>query len=235
MTIDLQADYHVHSTFSDDAVATLAENLAAAKARGLHTIRLVEHVRRSTAWVPDFVAALVAEPVPSGLRVLNGVEAKLLDSRGALDLPNRLDGVDIVLVADHRFPGPDNAWTPREARRKLEDGLAVPEALDMLVESLVGAMRSLGGGQLAHSFSILPKIGLTEDLLSKSQLQHWASSAARTGSLVEVNEKWGCPGPRTIAAAVTAGCTLVAASDSHSAEDVGRYERIPQLISQTAP
>jgi histidinol phosphatase-like PHP family hydrolase len=56
----LDEDYHVHSTFSDDAVSTLAENVAAARDRGLRTICLAEHVRRGTAWVPDFLSAVHA-------------------------------------------------------------------------------------------------------------------------------------------------------------------------------
>jgi putative hydrolase len=54
----------VHSTFSDDAVSTLAENIAAAEAAKLDTVRLIDHVRASTTWVPEFLAAVAAEPEP---------------------------------------------------------------------------------------------------------------------------------------------------------------------------
>ena len=69
----LRGDHHVHSTFSDDAVSTLAENVAAASAAGLATVRLVDHVRRSTPWVPDYLAAVRSLQVPDGLTVLTGV------------------------------------------------------------------------------------------------------------------------------------------------------------------
>jgi histidinol phosphatase-like PHP family hydrolase len=107
--IPLDEDHHVHSTFSDDAVSTLAQNVAAARQRGLRVLCLAEHVRRDSAWVPDYLSAVGAlRPVP-GLDVLAGVEAKILDRTGQLDLPETAAGADRVLIADHQFPGPDEA------------------------------------------------------------------------------------------------------------------------------
>jgi putative hydrolase len=224
----LLGDFHVHSTFSDDAVSTIAENIAAASARGLHELRLVDHVRVSTTWVPEFLAAVAAEPVPEGLTVFTGVETKILDSSGALDVPPGYDGA--VLIADHQFPGTDGPWSPRETSERIRNGLTPEDALDLLVGALVGAMASVERGQLAHCFSILPKIGLSEAQLSDEHLATWATAAASTGTVVEINEKWACPGPRAISAARSAGVTLVASTDSHVASDVGRYDVVATLL-----
>lgn len=230
----LTGDFHVHSTYSDDATSSLAENIAAASAIGLNQLRLVEHVRASTTWVPEFVRAAAAEAVPEGLTIHTGVEAKMLDSRGTLDIPADLligaGGVDAVLIADHQFPGTDGPWSPRTAVAKLEAGLAVDDALDLLVGATVSAMHSVAAAQLAHCFSILPKIGLSEDHLTDEHLAVWAAAAAQTGTLVEINEKWSCPGPRAIAAARTAGVILVASTDSHISTEVGRYVDVVRLL-----
>ena len=232
----LSGDFHVHSTFSDDAVSSLEENVAAAVAAGLTDIRFCDHVRVDTAWVPDYLDALAALPVPDGLLVTRAVETKMLDASGRLDLPPGLHvgpgGLDAVVIADHRFPGTDGAWTPDETKRRLADGLGTADALDLLIGALVGAMNSVDGGQLAHCFSILPKVGLSEDDLTDEQLRAWAGEAARTGTVVEVNEKWGCPGPRAVRAAVEAGARVVASSDSHRAADVGRYERVVRILKE---
>ena len=231
--LDLRGDFHVHSTFSDDAVSTLAENLDAARERGLQEIRLVEHVRRSTTWVPDFVAAVQREPRREGLVVHTGVEAKLLDSTGRLDVPTGLEGIDAVLIADHQFPGPaDETWSPSETRRRLAAGLSKDAALDLLITGLIRAMESTESAQLAHCFSILPKVGLHEDDLHDDHLERWAGTAARTGTSIELNEKWSCPGPRAVAAALAAGAGLVAATDSHVATDVGRYTWVLETASR---
>lgn len=228
----LLGDFHVHSTFSDDAVSTLAENIAAASAAGLHELRLVDHVRESTTWVPEFLAAVAAEPVPDGLAVFTGVESKIMDASGRLDLPAGYSGA--VLIADHQFPGTDGPWSPRVTLERLEAGLATQDALDLLVGALIAAMASVETGQLAHCFSILPKIGLSEDDLTDEHLAAWAGAAASTGTLVEVNEKWACPSPRSLAAARNAGVTLVASTDSHTAQDVGRYEAVVDLLQAVA-
>lgn len=228
----LRGDHHVHSTFSDDARSTIAENIAAASAAGLQQLRLIDHVRESTTWVPEFLAAVSAEPVPDGLTILTGVETKLLDARGRLDLPAGDLGVDRVVIADHQFPGPDGPWTPDETAAQLAAGLAVSDALDLLIGGLVAAMETSGPAQLAHCFSILPKVGLSEDDLQEEHLRAWATAAARTGTTVEVNEKWGCPSPRSLRAVLAAGGTLVASTDAHDAAEVGVYRRVPLLLEE---
>lgn len=226
----LRGDHHVHSTFSDDAVSTLAENVAAAAAAGLSTVRLVDHVRQSTSWVPEYLAAVRALAVPDGLEVLTGVEAKILDASGALDIPALPEGIDRILIADHQFPGVDGPLGPTAVRERIADGWAADDVLDQLVGALIASMRRHPGNQLAHCFSILPKIGLSEDDLGDERIADWARAAAETGTLVEVNEKWGCPGIRSLAALRRAGAQIVASTDSHVATDVGRYSRVLQLL-----
>ncbi|WP_285113344.1 PHP domain-containing protein [Leifsonia sp. fls2-241-R2A-40a] len=234
----LGGDFHVHSTFSDDAQSTLAENIAAASAAGLVTIRLTDHVRASTTWVPEFLSAVAAERLPEGLTVVTGVEAKLLDASGAVDTPPGLlsggAGVDAIVIGDHQFPGTDGPWSPRATRERLDAGLADDDALDLLIEASIRTMERTPHAQLAHWFSILPKVGLDESQLGAERLTAWAQAAAATGTIVEVNEKWNCPGPDAIAALLAAGARIVASTDSHIATDVGRYDRVPALLDAAA-
>jgi putative hydrolase len=234
----LLGDFHVHSTWSDDATSTISENVAAAATAGLSELRLIDHVRRSTTWVPEFVAEVRREPARDGLTIRTGVEAKILNSSGELDIPADLvvgpGGVDAVVIADHQFPGTDGAWSPEVTRGKLADGLAASDALDLLIGALVASISAISSAQLAHCFSILPKIGLHEDDLGDDHLAAWAAAAAATGTLIEVNEKWGCPGPRAIRAALDAGATIVASTDSHVAAEVGKYERVTEILGLVA-
>jgi putative hydrolase len=80
----------------------------------------------------------------------------------------------------------------------------------------------------------MPKVGLAEAQLGPQRLLAWAEAAAATGTIVEVNEKWACPGPEAIAALLRAGARIVASTDSHLAADVGRYERVPALLDAAA-
>lgn len=227
----LRGDHHVHSTFSDDAVSTLEENVAAASAVGLTTLRLVDHVRQSTTWVPDYLAAVRGLDVPDGLTVLTGVEAKILSTTGELDIPALPDGIDRILIADHQFPGSEGPLGPTAVRERIAAGWAPDDVLDQLVSALIASMQRHPGNQLAHCFSILPKIGLAEDALGAQRLEAWARAAAASDTLVEVNEKWGCPEPQTLRALRSAGAEVVASTDSHVASDVGRYARVPELLA----
>jgi putative hydrolase len=233
--VRLDEDYHVHSVFSDDAVSTLAENVQAARERGLRTVCLAEHVRRETATVGDFLAAVAGLPPEPGLRVLAGVEAKILDHRGTLDLPDLPAGVDLVLIADHQFPGPAGPLLPSQVRSALASGeLAATDAVESLVESTAAALGQADRPLLVHLFSVLPKVGLAESGVPGSLLRMLAGRARATGAMVEVNEKWACPSARSLRVFADAGVPIVASTDSHNCADVGVYERVRQITSDAA-
>jgi putative hydrolase len=230
--MNLDEDYHVHSTFSDDGTSTLAENVQAAVERGLRTLCLADHVRRDTAWVPRFAAAVDEYRGTPGLRVLAGVEAKIWDGSGRLDLPAALDGIDLVLIADHQFPADNGPVHPDEVRSAIAyGGMTAAEAIERVCEATARAAScgdqapgGPGGVLLAHLFSLLPKIGLDEAMIPDPLLADLAKRVAHAGALAEVNEKWSCPSPRTVTALARAGVMLVAGSDSHHCRDIGVYE-----------
>ncbi len=230
--MNLDEDYHVHSTFSDDGTSTLAENVQMASERGLRTLCLADHVRRDTAWVPGFAAAVGEYRGRPGLRVLAGVEAKIWDGSGRLDAPDALDGIDLVLIADHQFPADNGPVHPAEVRSAIAyGGMTAAEAIERLCEATARAAPCGGqwpgapGVLLAHLFSLLPKIGLDEAMVPDPLLADLAKRVAHAGALAEVNEKWACPSPRTVTALARAGVGLVAGSDSHHCQDIGRYDR----------
>ncbi len=227
-------DRHVHSTFSDGR-STISENIAAAGKIGLEALCLVDHVRVDTTWVPEFVGAVRDAPRPEGLRITYGVEAKILDSSGRLDLPAQLPDLDRVLIADHQFPGEQGPVHPDEVRRKLAAGQMTPaEVIDILVMGTARAMLKVDKPQLAHLFSLLPKVGLDEDGVEEDHLRLLAATAIATGALVEVNEKWGCPSPQVLSAFIATRVPVVASTDSHYADDVGVYRRVPELLAVAA-
>jgi putative hydrolase len=230
--VALDEDHHVHSTFSDDAVSTVAENVRAARERGLRVVVLADHVRQGSPWVPDFVAAVrELEPGP-GLEVLAGVEAKILNGAGELDLPPSLRGVDRVLIADHQYPGDHGPVPPEDMRDALvRRQCSAADIIDGLIAATLHALERAALPQLAHLFSLLPKMGLDEADVPGAALDHLAQGCYQAGARVEVNEKWACPSPRTIQALATAGVPLVASTDSHDCATIGRYARVREILA----
>ncbi len=216
------------------------DNVRAAAARGLRTVCLADHVRRDTPWVPEMTAAVAAcrgrTGVRHGVRVLAGVEAKILDCSGRLDVPAQLDDVDLVLIADHQFPGDDGPVHPDRVRAAIDAReLTAAAAVEQLCEATGKALGASGRGKLlAHLFSLLPKIGLDEDMVPAPLLARLASQVAAARALVEINEKWSCPSARTVTALVRAGVPVVAGSDAHHCRDVGVYRSVRLTASHLA-
>ncbi len=234
-SVALDEDHHVHSTFSDDAVSTVAENVRAARERGLRVVVLADHVRQGSPWVPDFVAAVREQQRGPGLEVLAGVEAKILNGAGRLDLPSSLRGVDRVLIADHQYPRDHGPVPPEDMRDALERRkCSAADVIDGLITATLGALGRAALPQLAHLFSLLPKMGLDEADVPGPALDHLARGCCRAGARVEVNEKWACPSPRTIRALAAAGVPLVASTDSHDCATIGRYQQVRGILDDAS-
>ena len=229
MTIDEGADWHTHSTTSDGA-DSLADMVAAGAAAGLHTIGLSDHVRASTTWLPEYVQAVRSLPA-DGIRVSCGIEVKMLDSSGRLDLPPALPDLDHLLVADHQFPGDDGPCHPSVVAAAVAAGsMTAHGAIEQIVTATCAALRSSPFPTIvAHLFSLLPKCGLAEADVSNELLDELASAALATDSAVEVNEKWRCPSRRSLTHLAARGVRLTAGSDAHRACEVGRWNYLVEV------
>lgn len=225
-------DLHVHSTWSDGA-APIAANLAAAERRGLIRLGCVDHVRRDTAWVPDFVAEVTALRRHARLELVIGVEAKLLDQSGTLDAPAELPGVERIYAADHQLPLGDTCLGPRAVRGLLADGaISRAQVIDALVDALVGAAARYPRMVVAHLFSALPKVGISEDEVDDRQLARLAEALVRRRVAIEIDEQWSCPGPRIARALASAGVPIWASSDSHRPDGIGVYDHVHAVFAE---
>ena len=231
----LAQDIHLHTSFSDDAVSPLPEVVAAAECRGLRRICISDHVRAATTSLPRYVAEVQAARLTTGVELLTGVEAKILDASGAVDVPADLTGIDRVLIADHQFPGESGPARPDVIAARIAAGeLGAADAVETLVEATCAAIRRVDGPVLAHLFSLLPKIGLTEDDVPEPLVAALADTAARFDAILDVNEKWRCPSPAVVRRFLAAGVEVVAGSDSHGAETVGRFAWVSATLTSAA-
>lgn len=228
---DSRSDLHVHSTFSDGA-STVEENVASAAGHGMHTLGLVDHVRRSTDWLPSFVSAVRALDGTAGLHILCGVEAKILDVDGTIDMPAEMPSLDYVLVADHQLPRPEGPMHPHDAAAMLQrHELSVDTVVADLVEATMNSLDCYERVILAHLFSILPKCGLAEDDVPDALVRRLGQAAKRQGVIIEVNEKWACPSRRVVDLLADAGVDLTMSTDAHHEARVGRYDYVTTTLA----
>jgi putative hydrolase len=222
--IGARGDLHVHSTFSDGR-DTIEVNVAEAERLGLLELTCVDHVRVATDWVADYVAAVRRVDANTPVLLRCAVEAKLMNTAGKLDLPGNLQGVDAIYAADHQVPLGDGPHSPSEVRLSIEDGaLEAAEVVEAIVISTVAALRRYPSVVIAHLFSILPKLGLTEDDVPPALLEHLAAVTAQTGAQIEVSERWKCPDARTLRPFLRRGVPLLLSTDSHRSDTIGRYD-----------
>ena len=230
--ISLREDRHVHSRFSDGE-GSLAQNIAAAEALGLQDLTCVDHVRVSTDWVPAYVEAVRAARPSTAVRLGCGIEAKLLDTGGALDLPPDIDGVDAIYAADHQVPLADGPHHPRQIAAEIESGERDAAAvIEAIVTSTTAAVRRYPDIVIAHLFSVLPKIGLDERDVAPELLQQLAAACFESGACVEISERWRCPTAQTLRPFLEHGVTVLVSTDSHRSETIGRYEYCADVVAE---
>lgn len=237
MPIRLDEDWHVHSTFSDGA-DSVEVNVDRAAWRGLRRLGCVDHVRRDSTFVPEYVETVRRVRADAPIELSIGVEAKILDREGRLDLPYDLRGVELVYIADHQWPGARGVVDSASIHSALANGTLTPsDAVSQLVTAMIAAMYRYADSRhlvLAHPFSILPRVGLDEHDVPDEALFQIAGVAVETDTMIEASERWRCPSERMIRVCEALGVTMVAATDAHRAEDVGMYEFVHQLAAQTS-
>ena len=205
------------------------------EALGLTALGCVDHVRVDTDWVPEYVEAVRRLRGETAVQLRCGIEAKLLDTTGALDLPAEIDGVDAIYAADHQVPLAEGPTHPREVRERIAAGdLSAEEVIDAILTSTARALDRPQHVVIAHFGSILPKIGLTEADLPASGLERLAAEAARTGQEIEISERWRCPSAATLRPFLRHGVSIALSTDSHKRETIGRYTHCLAVRSELA-
>jgi putative hydrolase len=222
--VNLHQDMHVHSTFSDGR-DPVEGNVAEAEALGLTELTCVDHVRADTEWVPEYLAAVRRVGAQTDVDLRCAIEAKLMDTDGVLDLPDRIAGVDAVYAADHQVPLADGPNHPRDVRARLERGdLTAEEVVGALVAATAKALDRPQAVVIAHFLSILPKLGLDESDVPDDMLDALAAETARTGQRIEISERWRCPSAATLRPFARRGVPILLSTDSHRRDTIGRYD-----------
>jgi putative hydrolase len=103
--MNIEVDSHTHTVASGHAYSTLAENVAAAAARGIKLVAITDH-GPSMPGAPHFWFFINMKVIPrimQGVGILRGVEANIINFKGNLDIDDDLQQqLDIVLASLHQ-------------------------------------------------------------------------------------------------------------------------------------
>lgn len=223
MKLNLTEDMHIHSTFSDGA-DSIYENAEQAEKVGLHKITCVDHVRKDTDWLGEYVVAVENLKTQTNVSINIGIETKILNESGELDMPQDISGVEKIYAADHQIPFGDRCYTPKEIRSMFNNNeVTENEIIQSIVIATTNTLSNYKNVVIAHLFSVLPKIHLSEDDVKLEQIEYIAKMAKQTDAQIEVDERWKCPQIRTLSVFQAFNVPIIFSSDSHRKETIGKY------------
>jgi histidinol phosphatase-like PHP family hydrolase len=202
-------DFHIHSDYSDDGSASLEDIVTEALRWGLVAIGVVDHVRGDAVWLEEREARLSAlrKEYADDIAVFSGIEVKVVDDQGTLDLEDgAIDEVDYVVASFH--------GTPERVSRQSANGDD-----NATVRWWCDSMRTLleGGGNaqvIGHPDRILNAKGLT---VEPGRLGELLEMAFKSQMFLEWNPATTYPvQPFVQELGKRAGANVIYASDAHT-------------------
>jgi putative hydrolase len=207
------ADLHTHTIASGHAYSTVNEMAQEASRKGLQALALTDHgpALPGGPHLYHFGAMRFIPPWISGVRILRGVEANIIDRDGSLDMPDSyLAKLDFVMAAFHDDCGFND------------------QGIDRNTEAVLLAMNHPRVNAIAHSGNPAFPVHL-EDLVQ---------GALQTGTALEINNssfamsrKGSRPHCEQLAALIArSGAKVVVGSDAHIAQGVGEFDNAVDVL-----
>jgi putative hydrolase len=211
----IQADLHVHTIASGHAFSTVAEIAREAARKRLKAVGISDHgpALPGGANLFHFSALRFLPPAMDGVRILRGVEANILSTKGELDLPGELlTRLDYAMIGFHDGCGYKAGNAAKNTR------------------ALVAAMQRprvrvvTHPGNPAFPIELPAVVRAARDLGVALEINNGSFTQARKGSLENCS---------FLAARVAeAGGLVCLSSDAHVACDVGDVEEAWEVATQ---
>ncbi len=212
----MKEDMHIHSNFSD-GLNFPEEIVTTAISIGYEKICIVDHVREGTKWVSDFANEVLRlkEKYGSKIEIHSGIEAKVIDLRGNLDLPSDFRAVDFVLAAYHRIPrGAREYLSPQEITTDKE------RALNLWATGMREVLNNPYVNVIAHPTAIMCKynIPISEDIID--------SILGFSDKCFEINLQHRVPRGKFLAKLLQGKFKISYGSDAHSIDELIFWKEI---------
>jgi putative hydrolase len=201
--LNLKEDYHVHCNYNDHSAPDLTIKNAIRQANriGLETLAFTEHVRKNSEWVPKYLRELEFYDNNSTIRIVHGFEAKILGD-GSIDCPEQYSKDYFLIASFHTKYNSKKIW----------------------VNALKKAIENPDVNVIGH---IAPECSFA---LDRTEVDELASLMVKNKKIVELNAKYHRPPNDWVVILKKKGVTLHLGSDAHSLEEIGRYQKISDLI-----
>jgi len=257
--IDIHFDTHIHTRYCHHATGTMEEYVLSAIDKGLKHIVFLEHMEGAavnyfeTTWLTDKdfddyfeEGSKLQDSYSDRLTIGLGVEVGY-DAAHPEELLNRLSkhSWEQVGVSYHFMPVPDQSYDLNLVSRQERNVQAIRETgceqvLANYFTTLTEAVRVLPGTKVCHLDAALrfqPGLELSTghwqqigELLDTIKARDMALEINTSGFVIRGTP---FPAPAIIKMALQKEIRLIAGSDAHRPEDVGRFfDKIPELLEQ---
>ena len=205
MCVSIKEDYHIHCTYNDHSSPdlTVSNVVKYAENIGLRVIAFAEHVGKTSNWIPKYLDEIQRiSSSNSIIEIITGFEAKILID-GSIDCPERYADKYFLVASFHTKYHDKQVWL-----QALEKAIENPN-VDVI-------------GHIAPepSFSVEP-----------NEIERLANLIVQHNKTVELNAKYHRPPRQWIEIFRKNSVRFHLGSDAHSLEEVGRFEKISDLIA----
>jgi putative hydrolase len=206
--LDKNQDYHVHCNYNDHSASdlTVKNIIARGEKIGLRVIAITEHVRRTSDWIPRYLAEIRAETAAAvsinKLKLIPGFEAKILRN-GSIDCCEEYSKDHFIVASFHTIFGDKRIW----------------------IEALRSTIQNPDVDVIGH-LAPEPTFDLNDEELSEL-----ASLLFSNHKIIELNAKYHRPPKRWLLRFKEHQVRFHLGSDAHSLEEIGNFSRISDLIA----
>lgn len=257
--IDITADNHIHTPYCHHAHGKMEEYVQAAITGGLKSICFLEHLEKGvsyfeTTWLNDdeFSNYLsegegLQKKYRHKLKIGLGIEIGYNPNcqSETLSFLSRYQW-DQIGISYHFLPTADvyhlNMVSRKPVNKDAADRYGVEQVVSDYFRGLLAAVNTLPGTILCHLDAVLrhhPEIRFTSE--HHKMILTLLDAIATKGMALEINtsgyrhREIPYPTGPIVREALLRGIKLVAASDAHRPEQVGRYfDRLPDFIANAA-
>jgi putative hydrolase len=204
--LSTKQDYHIHCNYNDHSSPdlTIPNVVKYAENMGLMVIAFTEHVRKTSDWIPEYLKEI--EHISSDrVKIIAGFEAKILID-GSIDCPEKYADKHFLIASFHTKYHSKQIW----------------------LQALERAIENPDVDVIGH---IAPEPSFT---LEPDEIEQLANLIVHNNKTVELNAKYHRPPREWIQIFRKNNVHFHLGSDAHSLAEIGRFEKISDLIALAA-
>jgi putative hydrolase len=220
-------DLHVHSEYSHGK-GSIQDIIKVGTTKNLDYLAITEHVRSQSSWFASFLSDMEAVKKEKDIKVLSGIEAKVLDLDGKLDATERMiQAVDLVVASVHRIPSLHSMSGDLVVEKVDQDEAYVA---DLYIRALGGIASNPEVDVVGHPFHILEAVGVSR--ISRDRKVEIAKLFSASEKAVEVNSCYHAPDLEFLRICLKEGVKISVGSDAHRLEVVGNVKWSMRLLKK---